>query len=112
MPLLLRLTQGKCPKTIRRQLVNDIPGLGPKQASMFLRNIGRTFELAILDTHVLSFMEMQKLIPRGKLGVATMRAYERIEECMIKYAKRLGYAPGYLDFAIWATMKAARELQR
>jgi N-glycosylase/DNA lyase len=97
-------------KHIRQQLVEDISGLGPKQASMFLRNIGKCYDLAILDTHVLRFMDMQQLLCLNHTNITTVPAYERTEGILINYAKSLGYPVGYLDWAIWATMRAAREL--
>ena len=110
VPLTIRLECSKVSKHLRKGLVNDIPGLGPKQASMFLRNIGRSYDLAILDTHVLRFMDMQELLPIGQASIGTIRGYEKAEEIAIDYAKLNGHPAGYLDLAIWATMKAAREM--
>lgn len=110
VPLSIRLESGKVAKHLRKSLVADIPGLGPKQASMFLRNIGRSYDLAILDTHVLRFMDMQELLPIEQAHVGTVTGYERAEGIAINYAESLGYPAGYLDWAIWATMKAAREI--
>ena len=47
--LLVMICNGEEPKDIRKYLVNEFSGLGPKQASMFLRNIGISNDLAILD---------------------------------------------------------------
>jgi N-glycosylase/DNA lyase len=105
-----RLIAGKDPKQLRQDLVADIPGLGPKQASMFLRNVGRTYDLAILDTHVLHFIRMQNLCAPDALRIATVRGYERTERILINYAESIGHRTGYLDWAIWITMKAAGEL--
>jgi N-glycosylase/DNA lyase len=110
MPLDERLSDGKAAKYLRINLVADIPGLGPKQASMFLRNIGRSYDLAILDTHVLRFMDMQALLSIEQARIGTVKGYERAEGIAIDYAESLGYPAGYLDWAIWATMKAARDL--
>jgi N-glycosylase/DNA lyase len=77
---------------------------------MFLRNIGRSYDLAILDTHVLRFMDMQELLPIDQAHIGTVTGYERVEGIAIDYADSLGYPAGYLDWAIWATMKAAREI--
>ena len=110
VPLIIRLEDGNATKHLRKGLVADIPGLGPKQASMFLRNIGRSYDLAILDTHVLRFMDMQELLPFEKARIGTVTGYERAEQIAIDYAETLGYPAGYLDWAIWATMKAAREV--
>lgn len=40
------------PSKLRVALVNLVPGLGMKQASMYLRNISHSFELAVIDAHV------------------------------------------------------------
>ena len=110
VPLSAQLGRNGAAKQLRQSLVADIPGLGPKQASMFLRNIGRSYDLAILDTHVLRFMDMQELLPLDQARIGTMAGYERAEQIVLDYASALGYPAGYLDWAIWATMKAAREL--
>lgn len=110
VPLSTRLADGEVPKHLRKSLVADIPGLGPKQASMFLRNIGMSYDLAILDTHVLRFMSILDLLPMEQTRIGTLSGYERAERVVVNYADTLGYPAGYLDWAIWATMKAAREL--
>jgi N-glycosylase/DNA lyase len=110
LSLETRLISTQDSKELRYQLVADISGLGPKQASMFLRNIGKSYDLAILDTHVLRFLDMQDGIPSRHAALGTVKGYEAIEDAVVGYADTLGYPPGYLDWAIWATMKAAREL--
>ena len=105
-----RLSDTSDPKQIRQQLVMEIPGIGPKQASMFLRNISITYDLAILDIHVLNFMNIQNLLCLEHKNIGTLPAYERTERIVTDYADSLGYPVGYLDWAIWATMRAAREL--
>lgn len=105
-----RLSINNTPKLMRKVFADHIPGLGPKQASMFLRNVGISYDLAILDTHVLRFMDMQGILPLNKVRIGTIAGYERAEQHIVDYADNLGYPAGYLDWAIWATMKAAREL--
>lgn len=108
--LTARLAQCWDPRRLRETLVADIPGLGPKQASMFLRDIGLSYDLAILDTHVLRFMYMHDLMPVQQARTSTLAGYERAEQVVLEYAESLGTPAGYLDWAIWATMKAAREV--
>lgn len=105
-----RLTDSLSPAQLRRCLITDIAGLGPKQASMLIRNCGKSYDLAILDVHVLHYMEMQNLLHIRHTSVGTVPAYEHTEKIAMDYANRLGYPVGYLDWAIWATMRAAREL--
>ncbi|MCC7571688.1 DNA lyase [Candidatus Micrarchaeota archaeon] len=108
--LIERVLSYNEPKKIRRQLVSEITGIGPKQASMFIRNIGISYDLAILDTHVLQYLSIKKVLDQEQMRVSTISAYEKTESVVIKYADSLGYPIGYLDWAIWATMRAAREL--
>jgi N-glycosylase/DNA lyase len=105
-----RISDFADPKLLRKQLVKDIPGLGPKQASMFLRNVGKSFELAILDTHVLRFMDLKNLVSLKHKNIGTVKAYERTEKIVVNYADEKGYPVGYIDWAIWATMQAASEI--
>lgn len=111
VPLAMRLLDGYAPAELRKKLVKEIPGLGPKQASMFLRNIGTSYDLAILDTHVLSFIDLQGWLTIKEARINTISGYEKAERVMTQYANIVGYPVGYLDWAIWATMKAARELR-
>lgn len=106
------LNGGGDAKSIRRELVQSLPGVGPKQASMFLRNVGATFSLAILDAHVLKFLSAVGMIDDSKTPVATLRQYEQVEDAAILYARTCGQDVGYLDWAIWITMKAITEMRK
>jgi hypothetical protein len=53
---------------------------------------------------------MQALLPIEQARINTVKGYEIAECIAVDYAETLGYPAGYLDWAIWATMKAAREL--
>jgi N-glycosylase/DNA lyase len=93
---------------LRAWLVSSLPGIGPKQASMFLRNIGYSFDLAILDSHVVRFLEGVSLLSE-KSHLSTLSGYAKTETVMKDYASRIGQPVGLLDWAIWITMKAAKE---
>lgn len=109
--LCSRLKEDGPPKDLRRRMIADISGLGPKQASMFLRNVGVSYDLAVLDVHVLRFMKMRGLLSEEGVRVGTLARYERVEEIATAYAGSWGYPVGFIDVAVWATMKAARELR-
>ncbi len=93
---------------LREWMVRHAPGLGPKQASMFLRNTGITLELAILDRHVLRYMEFIKLLEKGDHQLATMQKYRATEKILRCYADNHGYCLGTLDWAIWIVMRVVR----
>jgi N-glycosylase/DNA lyase len=97
-------------KELRQQLIHDFPGVGPKQASMFLRNIGKSYDLAVLDSHVIRFMDIQNLLNGQKVKLNGTKNYEKTECIATNYAHRFGFKVGFLDWAIWITMRAAMEL--
>lgn len=108
--LRARLGSSDNPRSIRRSLISDVPGLGPKQSSMFLRNVGVSHDLAILDTHVIRFLGRIGLLKERSARLSTLSGYEQVELVIIEYANGIGYPVGHLDLAIWATMKASQEL--
>lgn len=91
----------------RAWLVEFLPGLGPKQASMFLRNIGSSYDLAILDRHVLKYMSQIGIYSEEKLFVSGLSNYHRLESKLRKHAEDLDCPVGLLDWAIWIVMRVA-----
>lgn len=96
-----------CAVSARLWLAENVSGLGPKQASMFLRNIGFSYDLAILDRHVLAYMAATE-IWQDDSSVATLRNYSRAEQRLSGHAVKLGQSLGHLDWAIWIVMRVAR----
>ena len=94
--------------TLREWMVRYAPGLGPKQASMFLRNAGLTLDLAVLDRHVLRYMESIELLEVGGRHTTTLRKYRTTEGILQRHADELGYCVGVMDWAIWIVMRVAR----
>jgi len=92
---------------LRARLVALVDGLGPKQASMFLRDIGRSTDLAILDRHVLLFMDLLGLAPMPTRGL-DWAAYLRHEAVFADFAHRLGHSVGHVDWTVWIVMRAAK----
>ena len=81
-------------------LVKDIKGMGYKEASHFLRNIGFGQDIAILDRHILRSLKRYGVIddiPKSLTG----RRYFEIEGKMREFSKRLGLGLVYLDFIFW-----------
>jgi len=106
--LAAMLRESRDGRAARARLVNKCLGIGPKQASLFLRNVGYSPDLAILDTHVLRFMARTELIPGRLPTVSGMAGYERMEEVLGDYARRIGVTIGVLDIAIWVVMRIAQ----
>ena len=100
-----RLRACKAAREARRSIVEVGIGIGPKQASLFLRNIGFTEELAILDTHLLRFMRLFGLLDQAIRTISSLQNYESLENRLRNYAKRTGYSLGCVDQAIWVVMR-------
>ena len=97
-------------RKVRDFLSDRIPGVGFKQASLFLRNIGYMEPLAIVDVHVLNFMKEIKLIsPESYNSSLSSKRYKMIEKKIQELANKMGMSLSILDFAIWRTMRMIRE---
>jgi N-glycosylase/DNA lyase len=96
------------PPEARSWLVRNAPGLGPKQASMFLRNAGVSYDLAVLDRHVLNYMSAIGLLPnRSPLQISGIELYCRHESKLSRHAEYFDCPVGLLDWAIWIVMRVA-----
>ncbi len=82
-------------------------GLGPKQTSLFLRNIAWSADHAVLDVHVLAYMRMTGLAEGGP--PTSLKAYEELEDRLRFFARGRGVILGQLDWAIWISMRTARQ---
>ncbi len=85
-------------KELREWLAKNIPGVGMKEASHFLRNIGYT-DLAILDFHILDLLAKHRIIKKPK--TLTKSRYLQIEERLKEIARRVGLNMAELDLYLW-----------
>jgi N-glycosylase/DNA lyase len=100
-PGLKGIIQGfESTREARRWLVENVKGLGWKEASHFLRNVG-FFDVAIIDRHILSNMREHGLVTAdGKKGL-TKRRYLEYEGMLKRVAERLGMTLGKMDLYLW-----------
>jgi N-glycosylase/DNA lyase len=92
-------------RVARKKVMERTVGIGPKQASLFLRNIGFSDDLAILDTHVLRYMFILKLTPQRIRSVPRINDYEMVERKLMHYAFQMNHKLSNLDMAIWIVMR-------
>lgn len=81
-------------------LVNEIPGIGLKQASHFLRNIRYSSQLAIVDSHVLSFLVEIGAVAKENAKI-TSKTYLELESLLQAMCNEYGLNLSILDMAIW-----------
>lgn len=84
----------------REWFVKNVKGIGFKEASHFLRNIGLGGNLAILDRHILKNLKLSGVINEIPKSLTKLKYYE-IEEKMIKFADRINIPMNYLDLLLW-----------
>ncbi len=85
-------------RVIREWLVKNIKGLGYKEASHFLRNIG-FLDVAIIDYHIIDVLVRYGLIDRPKR--LDKKKYLEIEGLLHEIADEVGLKLGELDLYLW-----------
>lgn len=84
----------------REWLVKNIKGLGYKEASHFLRNIGLGGDLGILDRHILRSLNKAGVI-EGIPGSLGNKGYLEIEERMREFSGNINIPLSHLDLVLW-----------
>ena len=86
---------------LREWLVENVKGLGYKEASHFLRNIGLGEEFAILDRHILRNLKDLGVLPEIPTSL-TRKRYLEIEEKVRSFSREIGIPMGELDLLLWS----------
>lgn len=87
-----------CDKEKRKWLAENVKGLGYKESSHFLRNIGMD-NCAIIDFHIVDILVDNKIIEKPK--ALNKKAYFEIEDKLQKMAEKLDLTLAELDFYLW-----------
>jgi N-glycosylase/DNA lyase len=88
----------KSQKDPREWLAENIYGLGYKESSHFLRNVGYT-DYAIIDRHILHILAEEGLIKEQK--TLTKRKYLEIEAVLKKLGEMVHLNQAELDMYLW-----------
>ncbi len=95
------LSSFKDPKAARNWLAENVKGYGYKEASHFVRNIGYTFDVAIIDRHILKNLKEAGIVEEIPKSISP-RKYLELEDTFVRFAKDLGLSPQELDLFLWA----------
>jgi len=87
-------------KNERDWLAYNVKGMGYKEASHFLRNIGLGENLAILDRHILKNLKLMEIIKEIPYHLSKKR-YLEIENKMKKFANKIEIPISHLDLLLW-----------
>jgi len=91
----------KNPFQMREWLVANIKGIGYKEASHFLRNIGFGQNMAILDIHILKNLKKHGVIASIPASI-TKKTYLAIEDKMQKFSENANIPIDELDLLFWS----------
>jgi N-glycosylase/DNA lyase len=98
--ILAALGEGRSPPEMRDWFVRNVKGLGWKEASHFLRNIGYR-DLAILDRHILKNLRRHRIIRTLPKSLTPVR-YQSIERKFRRFAVAVGIPMDELDLLFWS----------
>ena len=82
----------------RDYLVENLKGIGYKEASHFLRNVG-IFDFSILDKHILRMIKNE--YPERRFLVGSRKNYLETEKTILEFAESVSLEPGILDLYLW-----------
>jgi N-glycosylase/DNA lyase len=83
---------------LRKWLAENVRGLGCKEASHFMRNIGFT-DIAIIDFHIIDLLVRYGIVARPK--TLTPKKYLEIEAALRGIARKAGLNLAELDLYLW-----------
>ena len=87
-------------KSMRDELVAIVSGLGMKEASHFLRNIGKT-NVTIIDRHILKNFVRYRIIPEYPKTISR-KNYLLLERAFEAFADELHIPPDEFDLLLWS----------
>jgi N-glycosylase/DNA lyase len=85
-------------KEMRDWLVKNVKGLGMKESSHFLRNVGYE-DIAIIDFHIIDLLVEEEFIEKPK--TVTPKRYLEIEKVLSELGKKVGLNLAELDLYLW-----------
>jgi len=85
----------------REWLVRNVKGMSLKEATHFLRNVGRNDGLAILDRHILRNLRRHGVI-RSVPSVLTPKRYLAVERAFGRFSRAVGITTDELDLLFWS----------
>lgn len=93
----------------RAEIVNLYPGVGIKQASMFLRNIGASKNLSVVDVHILFYLSV---CHDWNVSSLTPRRYAQAETLMRNDADYRGLDLNVFDTIVWTAARSMKKAER
>jgi N-glycosylase/DNA lyase len=101
-PVIFKTIAGEQDPWAKREwLVRNVTGLGYKEATHFLRNVGLNGGLAILDRHILRNLKRYGAI-RSVPKSLSHKKYLAVERSFTRFSKHIGISLDELDLLFWS----------
>ncbi|MBM4166442.1 MAG: N-glycosylase/DNA lyase [Ignavibacteria bacterium] len=94
------ISKEKSPYELREYLVKNVLGMGYKESSHFLRNIGKR-ELAIIDRHILKGL-LRCGVLQSLPKTLSRKTYLEIEQQFLAFSKKVKISMDELDLLFWS----------
>jgi N-glycosylase/DNA lyase len=107
--IIQKLSEPASAFDLREWLVMHIIGLGYKEATHFLRNIGKNDGLAILDRHILRMLELLGVVDSIPNSISK-KQYLEIEQRFKIFSNNVGIGLDELDLVFWS--KSTGEIRK
>jgi N-glycosylase/DNA lyase len=96
-----KLLETGTPHEMREWVVRNVKGIGYKEASHFLRNIGFGKDIAILDRHILKNLKKHGAIKEVPKSL-TPKKYKEIEQQMREFSRKTRIPMEEMDLLFWS----------
>ncbi len=99
--ILQKISNGDSAFEKREWLAENVKGIGYKESTHFLRNVGLSGGLAILDRHILKNLKKHGVI-RSLPKTLTKKKYLALEGRFQRFAENIGIPIDELDLLFWS----------
>lgn len=82
-----------------------IPGIGKKTSRAFVVHSRKNAQHAIIDTHILKFLQSEKVKNVPKSTPGSKKEYERLEQEFLQICKNRNRIPAEYDLEIWKSYR-------
>ncbi|MDG6998196.1 MAG: hypothetical protein JRN15_03680 [Nitrososphaerota archaeon] len=100
------LCQAVSDVAVRAEMAENVPGIGLKEASNFLRNIKFSENLAIIDSHIVNFLRKFAEVDVDT-NVVKREDYLRFESIIQSISATNKLSLAILDIAVWKFMRGS-----
>lgn len=100
-PKIMQVIESEISSIEKRNWLNaNVKGIGMKESSHFLRNIGHR-NLAILDRHILKHLVLCGVYDEIP-NISSIKKYLDVEQQVLYFAEQININPDVLDLLIWS----------